>query len=237
MDQTTGRPILIDFFSLSGTGKSTHSKALTDHFSNQGLGVKTISFTLRKDGKNGSFGRLQRQPISSLFRSIGMGLKFMRISPRRLGPGDILSLMKWSYRLLAYDKQLRSYVPEGIDYIIMDPSMSSKLKKFYEFFDEASFVEVISFLEKNQLMSDVVVIIDSDLSTVKKRRLERGTPEHVDCDAATLPIIKAFAEVERQSRFTKFLRVEYNCFSSLEDNLRRICDLCVHTRRNISSAP
>jgi thymidylate kinase len=234
MYQKTGRPVLIDFFALSGTGKSTHTKALSDHLTSGGFNVETLSFTLRRNGIKGSFGKSQRQPISLLFKSMGMALEFIRISPRKLGPLDFLDLMKWSYRLLVYNNRLRSHVPEGIDYIIMDPSLSSKLKKFYDHFDEVSFSRVISFLDKNKFMSDIVVIIDSDIDIVKKRRLARGTPEHVDGDSATLPLRKAFAEAEHQGVSTHFLTLEYNCFSSLEENIRKIAELCVSTRSSIS---
>ncbi len=237
MYQKTGRSVLIDFFALSGTGKSTHSKALFDHLTSEGFNVETLSFTLRRDGKNGSFKKLRRQPASALFKSISMGCAFLRISPRKSSIVDIFNLIKWSYRLLGYDNQIRSHVSEGLDYIILDPSLSSKLKKFYKYFDEDSFVKVVSLLEANGLMSDIIIIIEADIDIVKKRRLDRGSPEQIKGDSATFSIKKTFSEMERKNSPTNFLTVGYDCFSSLEYNIQKIAGLCVRTRSQLSPSP
>ena len=236
MNQKSVRAILIDFFALSGTGKSTHSKALFDHLTSEGFKVEMLSFTLRRNGKNGSFKELRRQPLSALFKSISMGRAFLRISPRKSSIADIFYLMKWSYRLLGYDKQIRSHVLEDVDYLILDPSLSSKLKKFYKYFDEHSFVNVVSILEENKLMSDIIINIEADIAIVKKRRLDRGSPEQLKGDSATFSIRKAFREAERQNSPTNFLTVGYDCFSSLENNIQQIAELCVHTRSQLSSS-
>ena len=234
MNRKTARPVLIDFFALSGTGKSTHSKALFDHLGSEGFNVEMLSFTLRRNGKNGSFEKLRRQPFSALFKSVYMGRAFMRISPGKPSIARAFGLIKWSYRLLGYSNQIRSRVSEDVDFLILDPSLSSKLKKFYRHFDEDSFVKVVSLLEENKLMSDVIVIIDADIEIVKKRRLGRGSPERVKGDSATYSVRKAFGEMERRNCSTNFLTVGYDSFSSLGDNIRRIAELCIHTRSQLS---
>ena len=40
---------MVDFFALSGTGKSTHSNALFDHLTSDGYNLEALSFTLRKN--------------------------------------------------------------------------------------------------------------------------------------------------------------------------------------------
>lgn len=231
MDHPTGKPILIDFFALSGTGKSSHSKALSEHLSAKGFAAGIFRFTLRRHGRKGSFDKLRSNPISSLFKSMGMLIEFLRISPRKLGPAEIFELMKWSHRLLVYNNQLRNRAPEGIDFMILDPSLSSKLKGFYKYFDEDSFPKAVSYLARNGFMSDIVVIIDSDINIVRERRLARGTPERVDGDAATFSVRKAFAKAGERGGSTNYLTVEYDCFSKLEKNIREIADYCVSARR------
>ncbi len=163
MNHKTDRPVLIDFFALCGTGKSTHTKALSDHLTAKGFKVKTLRFTLRGHGKIGLFTKLQRRPISTLFKSISMGCVFLRLSSRETNISKLYYLIKWSYRLLVYDNQIRSHGSKGLDYVILDPSLSSKLKKFYKYFDDDSIVEVISFLAENKLTSDIVVVIEADI--------------------------------------------------------------------------
>jgi len=230
MNHKTDSPVLIDFFALSGTGKSTHSKALSNHLTSKGFKVKILSFTLRRNGKNGSFRKLQRQPISTLFKSISMGRVFLRLSSRETNIREFFYLIKWSYRLLVYDNQIRSHGSEGLDYVILDPSLSSKLKKFYKYFDDDSFVEAISFLEEKKLTSDIVVVIEADIGIVEKRRLARGSLEKVTGDSATSPVRKAFSEIEQRNTSMNFVTVDYNCFSSLKSNIQKIAELCARVR-------
>ena len=223
MNQKTDRPVLIDFFALSGTGKSTHTKTLFDHLTAKGFKVKILNFRLLRYGKNG---HSQRQPISTLFKSISMGCVFFRLSSKKTELSKISTLIKWSYRLLVYNSQIRSYNSEGLDYIIVDPSLSSQLKKFYQYFDDDSFIEAVSFLEKKKLTSDIVVIIEADIDIVKKRRLARGSLEEATRDSATFSVKKAFSEIEQRNTSINFVTVGYNCFSSLESNIQQITELC-----------
>ena len=230
MNQKKDRPVLIDFFALSGTGKSTHTKALFDHLTAKGFKVKVLSFRLLRHGKTDSLGKLQRQPISTLFKSISMGCVFFRLSSKKTDISKIFTLIKWSYHLLVYDNQLRSLDSEGLDYVILDPSLSSQLKKFYKYFDDDSFVEAISLHEKNKLTSDIVVFIEADIDIVKKRRLARGSLEKSKLDSATLSVRKAFSEIEQRNTSINFVTVGYNCFSSLESNIQQIAELCARVR-------
>lgn len=159
-----------------------------------------------------------------------MGRFFYKLSSKKTGFTEIFSLIKWSHRLLTYDHQIRSYGAEGLDYVILDPSLSSKLKKFYKHFDDDSFVEVVSFLDKNNLTSDIVVILEADMDIVKERRLGRGSEAEVGGDAATFSVKKAFAEVEKHSTSTNYITVGYNCFSHLEGNVQKITELCIRLK-------
>lgn len=230
MNQETNKPILIDFFALSGTGKSTHSKALFDYLTAKGAKVKIFKFALRGNGRDDSFRKDKRPSLSIFCKSISMGCVFWRLSSRRNRFREIVSLIKWSYRLLVYDKQMRSLFLEGLDYIIRDPSLSSKLKKFYKHFDDESFVEVISFLEEKKLTSDIVVFIKADLGIVKKRRLARGSLEISKRDSETFSLRKAFSEIEQRNTSMNFVTVDYDSFSSLEGNIQKIAEVCARKR-------
>jgi len=229
----TGRPVLVDFYALSGTGKSTHSKALHDHLTAEGFKAKMIQFSLRRNGGKGSFAKLQRLPIPTLFKSITMGFRFLRISPRDSNVTKIFYLIRWSYRLLVYDNQIRNHLSKDLDYIILDASLSSKLNKFHRYFDDTSIVEAVSFLEENKLLSDIVVIIEADVSIVKKRRLARGTPREVKWESAAFFVRKAFSEIERRKTYMNFITVRYDCFSSLKGNILKISELCTRVKSGL----
>ena len=230
---STPRPVLIDFFALSGTGKSTHSNALAEHLTAEGYKAEILSFTVRRKGKKGSFGKLQRPPSSIFLKAARMGWGFSRLSSAKSSITRPFRLMKWSYRLLVYDNMVRSHASEDLDFVILDPSLSSKLKKLYRYFDDSSFVEVISILEENKLTSDIVVVIEADLAMVKERRIARGSPESVKGDGATISVKKAFSEMEQRDTSIHFERVGYDSFSSLEGNIRQIADRCIEVRSQL----
>ena len=181
MTEQTDRAVLIDFFALSGTGKSTHSRTLLKHLSEQGFKTEVLSFSARRSGKNGSFGKPQRPPASILFHAISLGRSLWKLSSKSSSLGKLIYFIKWSYRALAYNHQLRSEGIAGLDFVILDPSLSSKLKNFHKHFTDDALVELLALLEQNNLTSDVIVILEADLEIVKQRRQARGSEEIATC--------------------------------------------------------
>ena len=230
MDKKRDRPLLIDFYALSGTGKSTHSEALHQHFTAAGFKSQIVGFSLRRSGRKGSFEKLQRQPVSTFIKSMRMGFTFMSISPRRTSISDLIHLTKWSYRLQVYNNQIRWHLPEGLDYAIMDPCLSSKLNKFYKYFDETSIIDAISLLEKSSMLSDILVIIEADPEIVMKRRETRGTPGEKEYEYAVPHIRRSFDKINRKNSSMSIIKITYNDYSELEGNIQKISELCINAR-------
>lgn len=235
MTQQSDRAVLIDFFALSGTGKSTHSKALLKHLSDQGFKSEILSFSARRGGKNGSFGKPQRAPVSILFQSISLGRALWKLLLKDKNLGKLAFLIKWSYRALAYNHQLRSHGITGLDIVILDPSLSSKLKNFHKHFSDDTMVDVVALLEQNNLTSDVVVILEADMDIVKKRREARGSEEIAKGDKATIPVTKAFHEFNQRNTSMHVVTVNYNSFSNLDNNIRQIAEVCTRVRSQLEA--
>ena len=235
MSQQSDKAVLIDFFALSGTGKSTHSKTLLKHLSDQGFKTEVLSFSARRGGKNGSFGKPQRPPVSILFQSIQLGRALWNLLPKNKNLSKLSYLIKWSYRALAYNHQLRSQGITGLDFVILDPSLSSKLKNFHKHFSDDSMVNVIALLEQNKLTSDVVVILEADMEIVKKRREARGSEEIAKGDKATIPVTKAFHEIGQRNTSMHVVTVNYDSFSNLDNNIQQITEVCTQVKSQLEA--
>jgi len=229
MNQKTDRPILIDFFALGCTGKTTHSKELFNYLTAKGFKVKVLSFALLSNDKRTRSTESQRSPIPTSFKSIILGCVFFKFAFKNTKTTNIFSLIKWSYRLLIYRNQIKSYNSSGLNFIILDPSLSSKLKKFYKFFDDDSFAKALSFLEKNNFLSDLAFFIEADIDVVMKRRLARGHRTKTRNDSATFAVQKAISALKKQGTSITFASVNYNHFSSLDNNIECIAEHCLKT--------
>ncbi len=159
-----------------------------------------------------------------------MGGSLFKLSSKTTKITEILKLIKWSYRVLVYHSQIKSNDLSHLDFIIVDPSLSSNLKKFHQYFDDDSFVKVLSLLEQNELMSDLVVVIEADIDIVVQRRLARGSSAKTKGDSATFALKKAFNVIEKQNTSINLVTVDYNHFSSLERNIQHIGELCDRAR-------
>jgi thymidylate kinase len=235
MTQKTERAVSIDFFALSGTGKSTHSKALLKHLSDQGFKTEILSFSARRSGKNGSFGKPQRLLASKLFQSFRLGGSLWKLLPKNKSLSKLAFLMKWSYRAMTYNQKLRTQGVKGRDFVILDPSLSSKLKNFYKHFSDNTMVEVIALLEQNNLTSDVIVILEADMKIVKQRRGARGSEETAKGDKATIPIAKAFHEFCKRKTSMYVVTVNYDSFSNLNNNIQQITQVCTLAKSKLET--
>jgi thymidylate kinase len=226
MSQKKDMPILVDFYALGCTGKTTHSKGLYNYLLAKGFKVEVLSYTvLRNDEKGAS----PKTRVSILLKSIAMGFAFLKCSFKASKITNIFYFIKWSHRLLNYTTHIKSYETSNIDFLILDPSLSSKLKKFYKYFDDDTFAKALSHLEKNRFLSDVVVFIEADIDIVMERRQMRVSHTKTKQDSATFSVKKAYGILEEHKSTTDFLTVNYNDFSSLDSNIQRIGKLCIES--------
>ena len=226
MHQNTTKPILIDFLAYSGTGKSTHAEALSDYLEAKDAKVKILRYSVRRGGKAGSFDTIKKQPIPTLLTTIRLGFSLWKISIRKLNIISIFSLIKWTQRSVAYRNHINSCASDNLDYIIFDPSLTTKLKNIHKHFDENSLADVISLLEKHELTSDIIVIIDAYMDVVLERRFKRGILKKVLGDSSIFPIRKAFKELEGRNSSMHFTTVNFNCFSEFDANIEQLTETC-----------
>ena len=136
---------------------------------------------------------------------------------------------------MAYNQHLRTQGAKGSDFVILDPSLSSKLKNFYKHFSDNTMAEVIALLEQNNLTSDVIVILEADMKIVKQRREARRSEETAKGDKATIPIAKAFHEFCKRKTSMYVVTVNYDSFSNLNNNIQQITQVCTLAKSKLET--
>jgi thymidylate kinase len=236
MKQQKDKPILLDLYALSCTGKTTHCTELLNYFAAKGLKAELLNFSHLRKCKSDASAKSHERPTSILLKSVIMAFELRKLAPKHTKISKFLKLIKWCRRLLTYSSHINSDEFKDLDVVILDPSLSSSLKKFYIRFFQGlgndSFVKILAYLENNKFLSDVVVFIEADIDVVMERRQTRESHTKTANDSVTSTLNKAFTTLEKHGSSVNFLTVDYNDFSKLEDNIRRIGELCIEAQQS-----
>ena len=227
---------IVEFFGLSGVGKSTLAKALEDELKSRRIPVSSYPGKMLFFANN-SLGKQRWLALSSVLqRPVGVGSVFIALSKDIYNGnkihGDKLYklrvLVKWLKRWAIYIDSVNK-VKKKNEISILDRGIGTNLLSIITRIDINNIQSLANALAATHVIPDLVIVVDAEQKIIERRRNDRGDNQkfwQLDWNYEHRKYMQVLDHLNQvlQSTNGKLIHVTSDSQDSIEMNVNKIAD-------------
>jgi thymidylate kinase len=233
---------IIEFFGLSGVGKTTLAKELTEELENRGLPVnsyfgKSLFFidVPAKEVRKKLFSRF-------IFHPIKFGYMFITLTAAICNGKSIYGgihykkdvLLKWLKRWVLYIDSVNS-LKNTKQFSILDRGLATNIMSIITRIDIENIAPMCRALISTGILPNLLIVVDAKRGVIEERRKNRGDEEKFwqsswDYEYKKYSQILEVLDRELKKTNGKLIRVDSNDTDNIKNNVIEICKYLTNSK-------